>query len=53
MPCFFTLTICFSFIILSLAQNVTIDDTNEAIAYDPPDAWTRLKVEYTLIIHPK
>jgi hypothetical protein len=50
---FFTFAIFFFLITLSLAQNRTFDDHNEAIIYDPPDAWTQLKVECALIKCPK
>ena len=52
MLCFFTFAIYCFLVTLSLAQNVTIDDTNKAIIYNPPDAWTQLKVEYILTIRP-
>ena len=42
---FSTFAIYFRLVTLSLAQNVIIDDTDEAIIYHPPDAWTQLKVE--------
>jgi len=50
---FFTFTVSLFLISLSLAQNTTFDDTNEAIVYNPPDAWTQMKVECALTKRPK
>lgn len=45
---FFTFTISFFLITVSLAQNRTFDNADGAIAYNPPDAWTQIKVECAL-----
>ena len=33
---------------MSRAQNRTFDDANGVISYNPPNAWTRMKVECAL-----
>ena len=38
---------------MSLAQNRTFDDANGVIIYNPPDAWTQMKVECALTKSPK
>lgn len=43
----------FLLITLSLAQNRTFDDANGVIIYNPPNAWTQMKVECALAKRPK